>query len=327
MKNDLQLNFEKKCPICGTSDFSFNFKKIRNNFDLAECRECNFKFAYPRPTLNFIIDYYNKIPNHRFFKISEKKATNDCKHLLNQIKRYHPNAKRILEIGCSAGYYLFAFKKLGYQVYGTEFSSDAISLAKEWFDVNIFLSEFPPNELKGYFDVIIIHHVIEHVIEPRKFLNSAVEFLNNGGIGIVQTPNYNSIGMKMFKENYPVLCPPGHLNFFTSETLARTVPDNFEIILNHSTSSAKNDIYNWFVGMMALIKVKEILKQKVSKEIIISNLPNCSNNPISSNRKYIYQKSMLKFTEFIHLLFIPLFYFLDKVNLGENLDLIIKKKK
>jgi len=322
MMNNKDLSYSKSCPICGDDRYKFNYKKIRNGFDLAECETCNFKFAFPRPSLNYIIEYYDSIPNHRFFKISEKKAFKDSKLLIDQIKNYHPNAKRILEIGCSAGYYLFALKNLGYEVYGTEFSSDAISLAKEWFDVDVFLSEFPPDKFKGYFDVIIIHHVIEHVIEPKLFLKSSAEFLSEGGIAIVQTPNFNSFGMKLFKENYPVLCPPGHLNFFTTESLEKIVPENLEILINKSTSSAKNDIYNWFVGLMAAIRLKELLKRKVSKEMVISYQ---ANKNINSNRKYLYQKILLRFTEILHVLLVPLFYLFDKLNLGENLDLIIKK--
>jgi hypothetical protein len=73
---------------------------------------------------------------------------------------------------------------------------------------------------------------------------------------------------------------------------------------------------------MASIRLKELLKRKVSKEIVISNQ---TDKNITSNRKYSYQKIMLRFTEIVHVLLLPIFYLFDKFNLGENLDLIIKK--
>jgi SAM-dependent methyltransferase len=75
---------------------------------------------------------------------------------------------------------------------------DACKLAKEWYGIEIFDSEFPPiDKYINYFDVIIIHHVIEHVTNPLEFLEIANRYLVIGGCMFIETPNINNIGIRL----------------------------------------------------------------------------------------------------------------------------------
>ena len=158
---------EYECPLCKSVNIQKTTKVLRNNYILAKCTECDFQFSSPRPTFDELSKFYNSIASVRFFKHSTHQAYHDSKYLAQEIKKYHSDAKRVLEIGASTGYYLFGLKQRGFEVIGSELSLDACKLAKEWYNIEMYDSVFPPiSKFQNYFDVIIVHHVIEHVVNP-----------------------------------------------------------------------------------------------------------------------------------------------------------------
>lgn len=313
----------RSCPICNNSDIIQKPWILRNNYRLGVCNSCSFKFTQPRPDLDYLIDYYNSISSVRFYKHTDRETLKDTENLYKVFKKYIPEGKRVLEIGCSTAYYLQGLKLRGYEVVGTELSEDACELARKWYNVEVYATEYPPIEYLQSFDMIIIHHVIEHVIDPKDFLTKACEYLNNNGIVVIETPNVNSIGISVFKQHYPVLCPPGHLNFFSPTTLASILPANYKTLDVSTISSGNSTIYNSLNAVSSFIGLKKVIDKKISKktEIITED-----KTIVKSNRKFIFLRAMFKVSFVIQTIFYPLFFIFDKANKGENLQVIAQKK-
>jgi len=313
-----------KCPVCKDNNLAYSNNSLRNDYSLGVCNTCNFKYAHPRPKIEFLVDYYNSISSVRFYKESDEKALKDTKKLNRMILKNHPEAKNILEIGCSTGYYLRGLKLRGFEVCGSELSEDAVNLAREWYNVEVFASEFPPPSHLNKYDVIIIHHVIEHVMNPKDFLEQASNYLSDKGIFIIETPNVNSMGIKLFRNNYPVFCPPGHLNFFSKSTLEKVLPENHKPLESKTASANGYVIYNCINAFLATINLKGAIDNKISKkETIKSNIKTKASN----NRKYSYLKMMYKFSKITQTILYPFFFLIDKAGLGENLSLVSRIKK
>lgn len=313
----------KACVSCGSDDIQLKPWKLRNNFKLGSCNNCGFHFAQPRPTFQYLIDYYNSISNSRFYKHTDDDALKSTRDILRLIRAHHPSAKRVLEIGCSTAYYLQGLKLEGYEVAGTELSQDACNLAQEWYGITVYNTEFPPDSYKNAFDVIIVHHVIEHVLEPREFLAKADQYLSNNGILILETPNVQSAGIRIFKRHYPVLCPPGHLNFFSLATLGAVIPASHKIVYGETTSECELTIYNSVIAMMSMLRVKSLFNKLVSRRVQIGD---STVSAIETNRKFAYGKILAGFSRFFHIVLYPIFYVLDKAGSGENLGMVSKKK-
>jgi SAM-dependent methyltransferase len=310
------------CPICNSSNIVQKSWILRNNYRLGVCDNCEFQFTQPRPELDYLIDYYNSISSVRFYKFSDERTIADSRLIYKQIKKHQPNAKRVLEIGGSTGYYLQGLKLRGYEVVGSELSSNAVKLAREWYDLEMYEAEFPPAALKNTFDVVIIHHVIEHVIDPVDFFQNAAEFLSKDGIFIVETPNVNSWGIRLFKNHYPVFCPPGHLNFFSKVTIVKAVPSSHLIKEVSTNSNGGHTIYNMANATLSRFGIKDSINHKISKkEEIVSK----SEVKTINNKKYSYLMLGYKISKGIQLVFTPLFFLLDKMGLGENLTIVSKK--
>lgn len=310
------------CVNCGSKEIGSRNWILRNDFRLGECYSCGFRFAQPRPALQYLIEYYDSIANSRFYRHTDKQALKSVADILRLTRAYHPNAKRVLEIGCSTAYYLQGLKLKGYEVMGTELSSDAVNLAKEWYDIQVFNAEFPPESLASQFDVVIIHHVIEHVLEPRQFLERADRYLAKGGIVILETPNIKSAGINLFKRHYPVLCPPGHLNFFSLKTLGNIIPKGHRVVYGVTTSECDLTVYNSVVALMSALNVKNILMRIISKKVAVKDT---SVAKLKTNRKFAFGKVLFVFSKLLHIVLYPIFFLVDKIGGGENLGMVSKK--
>ena len=97
---------------------------------------------------------------------------------------------RLLDVGCSAGQFLFNVKDFVSEVAGIELDPAAAMHASSVCNCsveNVFLadSSFP----KASFDVITAFQVMEHAADPIKFMRDIHACLKPGGIACVEVPN------------------------------------------------------------------------------------------------------------------------------------------
>jgi len=125
---------------------------------------------------------------------SSKNAEKD--HLSPFFKKYFPYPpKKILEGGCGIGKYVIAYRKLGYDILGVDFSGKTIRRVKKEIDSNLPLYEADITALPfedGFFDCYYSGGVIEHFEEgPDAPLKEARRVLKKGGIFLVTVPFIN----------------------------------------------------------------------------------------------------------------------------------------
>lgn len=138
-------------------------------------------------------------------------------------------AGKILDIGCGLGFLLKTIEDK-HEKFGVELSEFAADCAKPY--ATIYNQPFETiNFGKEKFDLIIAHHVIEHVENPEIFLTKIKEILAPDGTLILATPDFESICAKLFKQNYRMLHDKTHTNLFSFNSLKQMVEDfGFDII-------------------------------------------------------------------------------------------------
>ena len=102
--------------------------------------------------------------------------------------------KRVLDMGCGAGYGSAELAKHASKVTGLDVSSEALSYAREHFSVsgNVEFVEGSAAAVPFHdqsFDLIVAFEVIEHLADWRKLLEEARRLMALGGQFIVSTPN------------------------------------------------------------------------------------------------------------------------------------------
>jgi 2-polyprenyl-3-methyl-5-hydroxy-6-metoxy-1,4-benzoquinol methylase len=134
---------------------------------------------------------------------------------------YQPDG-RLLDIGCGNGVYLALMKQLGWEVMGIEMDAKAAAIAQSHFGFFVHVgtvNDAPFDERS--FDVVTMSHVLEHVRDPIKFLQTAARFLKPGGRIIIVTPNAQSLGSLLFRKDWYALDPPRHLVLFTPKSVKK----------------------------------------------------------------------------------------------------------
>ena len=143
-----------------------------NKFSIIKCSECglgsaevNSKFSSKEIYKKSYFEGGQK-DGYSNYQRSKKILRIEFNTIKNQILKYKPKlGGRLLEIGCAYGYFLETLSSL-FKVYGTEISDHAVNKCnKKGLNV-INYSEFKNSKNLGFFDVVVMLDVIEHLTDP-----------------------------------------------------------------------------------------------------------------------------------------------------------------
>jgi SAM-dependent methyltransferase len=109
---------------------------------------------------------------------------------LDQIRQHVPlEGRRILDVGCGLGMYVRQMRRFSSDVYGVDVDPDKVAEASRTLP-NVYAA--PAESLPfadEFFDVILLHEVIEHVDDDRQTIREAYRCLRPGGHIIIYAPN------------------------------------------------------------------------------------------------------------------------------------------
>jgi SAM-dependent methyltransferase len=216
------------CALCGSNETTSLIVKM--GYSISRCVRCGLVYANPRPPRVLTLNRYSRqyfwneyLPS---LGIVEGRFDLDFfdvrfKPLLDTMAARSPG-KRLLEIGCGAGFFLKAAERAGWQVEGIELSEAAAQFAGERLHLRV-LSE--PAEIApidpGSFHAVAMFEVIEHLFEPPAVLAAAARALAPGGTLTLSTPNFSALSRFALGPDWAVLNPIEHLYYFTEESLTR----------------------------------------------------------------------------------------------------------
>ena len=140
--------------------------------------------------------------------------------ILDDFEKYK-KTKKLLDVGCGIGYFLEIAIKRGWQVFGTEYTDEAIEICRKKgisMHKGVLNAE---NYEEESFDIITSFEVIEHINNPIPELKNFYKLLRKGGLVYLTTPNFNSLLRYRLKSEYNVICYPEHLSYYTPKTLKK----------------------------------------------------------------------------------------------------------
>ena len=234
------------CPICGGAGQQYRF--TRNDHTVFGCPRCQSEYLYPQPT----DDVLNAIYNERYFlgerEFVEASAVAELKQAtarsyLDEIQSIDPRVGlNLLEIGCGSGDFLVEAQSRGMSVQGIEYSLSATATANRRlgaFLVQVGSIDTVPLA-PAAFDVIAFSDVIEHVRDPRRFVERTYRCLRPGGSVFAVTPSLESWSRKLMGKawmEYKV----EHLFYFGRKSLAHLFVsagfENIRFLPNYKTLS------------------------------------------------------------------------------------------
>jgi SAM-dependent methyltransferase len=126
-----------------------------------------------------------------------------------------------LDVGCGNGHLLQTVAKDGWDVYGTEYTDEAVEICRR---KGIRMQQGRLNPLQydqGTFDIISSIEVIEHINNFHEELENFNKLLRPGGALYITTPNFNSLSRHLLGDKWSIIEYPEHLCYFTPSTLNR----------------------------------------------------------------------------------------------------------
>lgn len=156
------------------------------------------------------------------------------------LRHSHGRKLKILEVGCSTGYFGAALVELGHEVWGVEPHRGASQKAKDVLHkVHVgFVEDFFSRNEGVRFDVIIFGDVIEHLVDSVSVLKQSIKFLHFDGIVVASIPNVAHIAIRaMMLEGRWEYSDLGildrtHLRFFTRTSLIDLFTESGYKVLN-----------------------------------------------------------------------------------------------
>jgi SAM-dependent methyltransferase len=200
-------------------------------FEVWRCDACGLARTVPQPdaarsAAYYPAAYYGTASARRFPSIVEAAQRRLCHRRARAVERLAGGPGRVLDIGCGRGFLLEAFRRRRWDVHGTELDESSSAHAREVLGLDVRLgpgaaSAWPD----GHFDAVTLWHVLEHLPEPTRALETARRLLRPGGVLLVGAPNFASPEARLAREGWFHLDVPRHLTHPTPDWLRRALED------------------------------------------------------------------------------------------------------
>lgn len=157
------------------------------------------------------------------------------------LSRAEQKPLRLLDVGCGNGNFLRVAAMLGMECYGQDFDAGAVESAKRKLgDSCRFwsgdLASSPWSD--GYFDCIVLNHVIEHVDTPRDLLKQVGRLLKTDGQLIVTTPNSDGFLAKQYGKAWSGWHEPFHFHIYNLPGLTKLIDGTGDFTVESGSSPA-----------------------------------------------------------------------------------------
>ena len=196
-------NLKNNPCMCGHNDDILVSGKDRYGISgkYVLCRQCGLvrqaEILDDASTALFYRDDYRDIYSGRetasdlYFQSQVKSG----KNIYQFVSKYVDISKinTVFEAGCSAGGNLYEFHLQGKKVSGCDFGEKYIAYGRN-LGMDLYAGE--PNLNKtppGSQDLVILSHVLEHLNNPREYVNTLAEIISPGGYFLVLVPGIFTI--------------------------------------------------------------------------------------------------------------------------------------
>lgn len=206
------------CPICGSGVFKQLFTK--NHEPFVKCTGCTLVLINPRPVLQQSLMTYDHIYSEHYANKAEKKLRR-CRRRVKRAMRL-ASSGRWLDVGCSVGFVVKAAAEAGFEGHGVDVEQWGVDYARTRLGLpNIrrgFLEE--QNYPDGFFSVISLYDVIEHVPDLNILVSELKRILAPGGIIDIVTPDIDHWRVPRDLSSWNEIKPSEHLYYFSKKTLS-----------------------------------------------------------------------------------------------------------
>ncbi len=261
----------ERCVVCGglINQFIKNGKDyeygVKGNFNFKRCLNCGLLSISPFPSAADLVNYYP--PSYHCYNtpssiITRTLAYYSLRRQAHLFKKLIGIQGKILDVGCADGGQFYILRKFGeWQFVGIDINEKMVQVGKsKGRDLYLSTLENFKGE-QGSFDLIVMDHLLEHVIDPNNTLKAAIRLLKRGGYIIGATPNSKSLDAYLFKRYWGGNHFPRHTYLFSPKNLRLLFKNNG---LTFDRVGYELHTGHWALSVQNFFQSKKIFKTKLT---------------------------------------------------------------
>lgn len=215
--DDKEHETAEECLLCG----NMNPLMPSKYGYLKECDDCGFTYLWQQPTQKALDEFYKTSDAMKTWSVIKSNGSDD--HRQNDKFDYfwdfieNNKVRSVLDVGCGSGYFLNRVPP-GVSTMGVEPHEPSAKLCN--FNVVPDLASVGSYK----FEAITAFGVLEHVKDPKGFINECLTYLDENGYFGVIVPNIGGLAIRTLKQSCCTICPQ-HLWYFDVDSLVRLFSD------------------------------------------------------------------------------------------------------
>ena len=235
MTDPTSLTEEIPCNMCGSTEYQVIYPatqreltnlatEFRSSGDeplkerLVQCSRCGLQFVSPRLRSDLILAGYSEGSDELFVSQAAARERTFAR-ALKLIEKHTAGRGTLLDIGTAAGSFIHAAAERGWSVSGCEPNRWLCDWGRKNYGLDIkagtvFDQRYPDHA----FDVVTVWDVLEHVEDPKSFLEECHRILKPGGLLVVNYPDIGSWIARLMGRRWVFLISV-HLYYFTRTTM------------------------------------------------------------------------------------------------------------
>jgi SAM-dependent methyltransferase len=222
-----------RCNLCGADAGD----RLRSDgpLHLVRCRQCGLVYVTPRLDQRTIQALYDEDyfatgngarRGYRDYLADRESYLLTFRRRMRWLERRAGNGRRLLDVGCAAGFFLEVCRASGWDAWGVDPAACMVAYAQSKLQLPVFCGTLRERRFEpGSFDVVTLWDVLEHMTDPRRELLEVNRVLEPGGLLVVETQNIDSWVPKVLGKRWIHYGNDLHLFHFTPGTLTRLLEE------------------------------------------------------------------------------------------------------
>ena len=214
---------QSDCPLCEPSYFDWMFAKSGRHF--WRCQSCGLVKQHPLPTPEELRAYYEEEfagGMYEIFTTAEQMKTMTARRRLRELKPHLPSplSGRWLDVGCANGVFVREAAAQGVEAAGVELSQVAVDQSVA-MGLKVHCGDIASLPIEESFDCITGFDILEHVLDPKSFLDDLVARLRPGGHIALTLPDKASLFARLMGKRWWFFIPEEHLHYFDQSLMMK----------------------------------------------------------------------------------------------------------
>ena len=205
----------------------------------------------PQYSDRYLDEFYANYYSHHS-QIEQEPIAHAHDFYLEKIEKHFNRKGKLLDYGCGVGRVMHTARQRGWTVVGYDVDCETTKKVEKVYNFEIKCGPFEDVDWGGHrFDVVYLHHVLEHVKNPVHTILALRDLLNEKGYLFVGVPNMRSLSStaKTYLERKGIrrrrigahYATDHHLLYFSKQSLRSLLEKcGFAVVYTRNGYKAKN---------------------------------------------------------------------------------------